>query len=144
MGFEGACYLACNRLCWFLHVDRLPKFNDKLSIHSSPRLYVGLGVSFVRSQRSSLTCAKIVQVQPDRSEGKDVGRRHGETVSLRCALSPVDRPTDLSETCDHRIGSVKRRPQDEDIGALLPQGGRAKNGAMIPDAGYGTGDAAWV
>lgn len=46
MGFEGSCYLASNRLCSLLHVDRLPKFNDKLSIHSSARLYVGLGVSF--------------------------------------------------------------------------------------------------
>jgi hypothetical protein len=46
MGFEGACHLACNRPCSFLHVDRLPKFNDTLSIHSIARLYVGLGVSF--------------------------------------------------------------------------------------------------
>lgn len=46
MGFEGACHLACNRPCSFLHVDRLPKFNDKLSTHSIARLYVGLGVSF--------------------------------------------------------------------------------------------------
>ena len=46
MGFEAACHLACNRPCSFLHVDRLPKFNDKLSIHSIARLYVGLSVSF--------------------------------------------------------------------------------------------------
>jgi hypothetical protein len=44
MGFEAACHLACNRPCSFLHVDRLPKFNDCRSTRS--RLYVGLGVSF--------------------------------------------------------------------------------------------------
>jgi hypothetical protein len=45
MGFKQACRLARNRPCSFLHVDRLPKFNEKLSIHSIARLYIGLGVS---------------------------------------------------------------------------------------------------
>lgn len=46
MGFKEACHLACNRPCFFLHVDRLPKFNDKLPIHSIAQLYIGHGVSF--------------------------------------------------------------------------------------------------
>jgi hypothetical protein len=75
MGFKQACHLACNWSCSSLYVDRLPKFNDKLSIHSIARLYVGLGVSFGKVAAELLDLHEIVKVNPDRSEGKDGWRR---------------------------------------------------------------------
>jgi hypothetical protein len=49
--------------------------------------------------------------------GKTWGAEHGKTVSL-CAIT-VDPPIQSQETRDDRIGSLKRKPQDEEPWSLI-------------------------